>query len=185
MNKRLFVVDDFYTNPDEVRQFALTQVEYEGSSPFYKGKRSTSQYIVDGLQQSFEHIMNMKLKPLSTHGMCGRFQILTAEDPIVYHSDSQKWAGVIYLTPNAPHDSGTLLLKSRTTNARNPNDIGYSESFQNGFYDKTQFDIVDCIGNVYNRLVIFDAQMIHAATNYFGNRDDNSRLTHLFFFDNE
>jgi hypothetical protein len=57
--------------------------------------------------------------------------------------------------------------------------------FQNGFLDPTQFDVVDVIGNVYNRLVLFDAQFIHAASCYFGNNISNGRLFQLFFFDFE
>ena len=48
--------------------------------------------------------------------------------------------------------------------------------------DKTQWEAVDNIGNVYNRLVIFDAHYIHAVTEYFGEDINNSRLFQLFFF---
>lgn len=184
MDRKLFVVDNFYDLPDNIREFALS-LEYEGESAFYKGKRSKLSWYDDELHSRFEQIMNMKLKPFSTHGMCGRFQILTPQDPIVYHSDLQKWAAVIFLTPNAPIDGGTQLLKSKLTGARHPNDPNYHASFEGGFFDKTNFEVVDSIGNIYNRLVIFDAQSIHAASCYFGNQDTNARLTHLFFFDSE
>jgi hypothetical protein len=39
------------------------------------------------------------------------------------------------------------------------------------------------VGNIYNRLVIMDAQSIHSAGPYFGSNKTDSRLTHLFFFD--
>ena len=57
--------------------------------------------------------------------------------------------------------------------------------FQNGFLDSTQFEVVDVVGNVYNRLVLFDAQFIHAASCYFGHTSSNGRLFQLFFFDFE
>ncbi|MEZ5448552.1 MAG: hypothetical protein R3E89_05940 [Thiolinea sp.] len=44
---------------------------------------------------------------------------------------------------------------------------------------------MDVIGNVYNRMVIWDARKVHAASAYFGDRIDNSRLFHMFFFDAE
>jgi hypothetical protein len=37
------------------------------------------------------------------------------------------------------------------------------------------------VSNVYNRLVTFDAYLKHAAHDYFGNDDSNSRLTIIFF----
>jgi hypothetical protein len=55
--------------------------------------------------------------------------------------------------------------------------------FKNGFLDSTEFELVDVVGNVYNRLVLFDAKMIHAASNYFGNNLNNGRLFQIFFFD--
>jgi hypothetical protein len=182
MDKRLFVVDNFYSDPDDVRAFAMG-VDYEGSSQWYKGKRSKERYNFPGIQESFEQIMNMKLKPLNDHGMCGRFQLLTAEDPLVYHYDSQQWAAMIYLTPDPPPGSGTSLYRSKITGARRLEDPRIDESFPRGFYDPSQFELIDSIGNLYNRLCIMDARCIHSASMYFGNNDDNCRLTHLFFFD--
>nr|BDD46030.1 hypothetical protein 7 [bacterium] len=49
--------------------------------------------------------------------------------------------------------------------------------------DGTPFEPVDVLGNVYNRLVIFDASCIHSASEYFGTVMENSRLWQMFFFD--
>jgi hypothetical protein len=59
----------------------------------------------------------------------------------------------------------------------------YNKVFKNGFLDSTEFDIVDVVGNVYNRLILFDSQQIHSASTYFGNNLNNGRLFQLFFFD--
>lgn len=184
MNTRLWVIDNFYTNPDEVRNFALS-VEYQEDNDWYKGSRSKLQHNFPGIKEIFEKIMGIKLKDLNSHGMCGRFQLCTAQENLVYHVDSQKWAAMVYLTPNAPVESGTSLLKSKITGARHASDPNFEGTFNGGFYDKTKFEVVDKIGNVYNRLIIMDAQCIHAACQYFGNTKENARLTHLFFFDNE
>ena len=53
------------------------------------------------------------------------------------------------------------------------------------FLDGTPFEPVDVLGNVYNRLVIFDAQCIHSASEYFGTVKENCRLWQMFFFDTE
>ena len=52
-------------------------------------------------------------------------------------------------------------------------------------YDKTDLKLVDVAGNVYNRLILFNAQAIHAASEYFGDSKENSRLFQIFFFDAE
>jgi hypothetical protein len=49
--------------------------------------------------------------------------------------------------------------------------------------DPTQWDEVDRVGNVYNRMMCWDATMLHAATSYFGDRPENARLFQMFFFD--
>jgi len=64
-------------------------------------------------------------------------------------------------------------------------DSDFDKTFKTGFYDKTQFDEVDTVGNVYNRLVLFNARMIHAASEYFGTTKEDGRLFQLFFFDLE
>ena len=52
-----------------------------------------------------------------------------------------------------------------------------------GFFDKTKFEVVDVVGNVFNRLVIFNGKCFHSASEYFGQTIEDSRLFHMFFFD--
>lgn len=176
---RLFVVDDFYDDPDAVRRFALAQ-EFHEDLRFYKGLRSTQQFCPDWIRKAFERIIQQPITSID-----GRFQITRSQDPQVYHHDLQTWAAMIYLSPDAPLESGTRLHRSRRNRARHA-DQGQAvmdEVFRGGFYDSTQFDTVDDIGNVYNRLVIMDARHIHSAGAYFGQDSETGRLTHLFFFD--
>jgi hypothetical protein len=93
------------------------------------------------------------------------------------------WAGLIYLTPNAPIKSGTRLHRSTVTGARHADEESIKNAFDGGFYDGTKFDIVDDVGNIYNRLIIMDARCIHSAGQYFGKQQVDGRLIHLFFFD--
>ena len=181
---RLWIVDDFYADPHAVREFVLQQ-EFEPNLNYYKGSRSNQQYIVPGTKEAFEKIIGKKITNWTeTHGMCGRFQYCTAEDALVYHCDGQTLAGMIYLTPDAPYSCGTSLFAHKRTGLRNENDFGDVNVFEEtGFYDKTKFELVDTAGNVFNRLVLFDAKCIHSANEYFGTNLTNSRLFHLFFFD--
>ena len=181
--KRLFVVDNFYANPDEVRHYALTQVEYNQDLRWYKGLRSTTVFQPIGIKRAFESVIGEPIRHFDPGGYNGVFQLMYSNDPQVYHYDSQKWAAMIYLTPNAPVESGTRLHKSRRTGLRHRDEPGADDSFLNDFYDSTQFDIVDQAANIYNRLVIMDAGCFHSAGPYFGNTPETGRLTHLFFFD--
>ena len=180
---RLWIVDDFYADPHAVREFALQQ-EFDPNLDYYKGSRSNQQYIVPGTKEAFEKIIGKKITNWTeTHGMCGRFQYCTAEDALVYHCDGQTLAGMIYLTPDAPFSCGTSLYAHKDTKLRNENDFEDINVFEGGYYDKSKFELVDTAGNVFNRLVLFDAKCIHSANEYFGTNLTNSRLFHLFFFD--
>ena len=180
--KRFFVVDNFYTDPYKIREYALG-VNFSADLRFYKGIRSNEQHIFQGTKEIFESIIGEKINHFHEHEMCGRFQVCTSEDPIVYHNDNQKWAAMIYLSPDAPFSSGTKLLAHKETKARSFEDKGYEKAFSGGFYDATKFETVDEIGNVFNRLVIFNSKCIHSASQYFGTDKYSGRLTHLFFFD--
>lgn len=181
-NKTVWVVDNFYSDPYAVREYALKQ-EFKPEIEYFKGSRSLDQYFVPGTKEAFERIMGIKIREWESHGMCGRFQYCTAQDPLVYHNDGQTWAAMIYLNPDAPYCTGTSLYASKN-GARRTSDPQYSdEVYAGGFYDETKFELVDSIGNVFNRLFIFDAQNIHAASKYFGQTKEDSRLFHIFFFD--
>ena len=181
-NKTVWVVDNFYSDPYAVREYALKQ-EFKPEIEYFKGSRSLDQYFATGTKEAFEGIMGIKIREWESHGMCGRFQYCTAQDPLVYHNDGQTWAAMIYLNPDAPYCTGTSLYASKN-GARRTSDPQYSdEVYAGGFYDETKFELVDSIGNVFNRLFIFDAQNIHAASKYFGKTKEDSRLFHIFFFD--
>lgn len=189
-NKTVFIVDNYYENPEEVREFALDQTYIEGGlGRGFIGKRTEQQFLFPGLKESFEQIMGKKITKWEEHGMNGRFQINISGEPKVYHCDSQKYAAMIYLTPNAPFSCGTTLLAHKKTRARNFYEEGWDVSWKDvpgdPHLDGTDFEPVDVIGNVYNRLAIFDASSIHSASEYFGTVDENARLWHMFFFDAE
>jgi tetratricopeptide (TPR) repeat protein len=181
-SKKLFVVDNFYQNPDEVREFALKQ-EYKEDLRFYKGLRSTQIFHPRGIKEEFERIIGEKITDFPLSGINGCFQITTSNDPQVYHHDLQKWAAMIYLTPNAPYTSGTRLHRSKINGTMHISEPNIQDAFSGGFYDSSKFDTIADAGNLYNRLVIMDAQNIHSAGPYFGQNMEDGRLTHLFFFD--
>jgi len=185
--KGFWVVDNFYANPDEIRKFALAQeFDQGGLGRGYIGRRTFKQFLFPGLKEQFEKIMGEKITAWEDHGMNGKFQYSMEGEPLVYHCDSQKWAGMIYLTPNAPFETGTGSFAVKGTQAFHNSQKGIMAAFRGDGaqnLDKTIFEPVDSIGNVYNRLVIFNAGYLHAALGYFGYKPENSRLWQMFFFD--
>ena len=181
------VVDNFYEDVDSVRNFALS-LDFHSNENNHKGKRTNSVYKFDGLKERFESILNCKIRNWWNHQVNGCFQSCIGGDQLVYHCDAQEYAAIIFLTPDAPPQTGTSFYRSKHTKKMKFNLYDENEFnivFKNGFLDPTEFELVDVVGNVYNRLVLFDAKMIHAASNYFGNNLNNARLFQIFFFDLE
>ena len=192
----IMVVDNFYKNPDMVREYAMHELEY-APSDYHKGQRSNSRFILEGTKEKLEQILGKRITNWNDGGYAnGVFQFCTADQPIVYHVDSQMYAAMVYLTPDAPPHTGTSMYRSKVTGissfpgqeSRMGNE--YVDTFRGNnkemnFYDGTQFEKIDDIGNVYNRLVIFNSSQLHAATEYFGDAIDNARFFHMFFFDIE
>ena len=185
--KNFIVVDNFYEDPDYVRDFALRQ-NLIAHPDNHKGKRTDDRFFAPDMKEIFEKILGNKISNWYDRGYCnGVFQYCTSDDPVVYHCDGQDWAGAIYLTPNAPYDSGTSFFASIFNGDRDSADpsFDYDTVFNGDFLDPNRFHKVDEIGNVYNRLVIWNSRLIHAASSYFGQKPEDSRLFHLFFFDLE
>lgn len=185
-DKRLFVVDNFYEDPLAVRNFALNQYYFDDGG--YLGMRTRKQFFFDGVKESMERIIGEKITDWESQPMNGRFQTCKAGTPIVYHCDDQKWAAMVYLTPNAPIECGTSFYRHKETKKYHSSqiDLNTQESLevfnQLTFFDKTPYEKIDTVGNVFNRLVIFDGGLIHAASEYFGWDIPSSRLFHMYFF---
>jgi hypothetical protein len=195
-DKDVIVVDNFYADPDLVREYAMNNLEFLPSK-YHKGQRSQSRYIINGTKEKLEEVLGKKITNWNNGGYAnGVFQFCTADQPIVYHVDSQMYAAMVYLTPGAPPQTGTAMYRSKVTGISSfpgqESRMGdeYVDTFRGtnkemNFYDGTQFEKIDDIGNVYNRLVIFNSSQLHAATEYFGDAIDNARFFHMFFFDIE
>jgi len=185
-----WIVDNFYEDPDSMRKFALEQ-EYDigGIGRGYIGNRTHQQFLFPELKSRFENIMGRKIIKWEEYGMNGRFQYCWSGQPVVYHCDIQMWGGMIYLTPDAPFQCGTTLYANKDNKVRRGCEpggrIAWDGKEGDPFLDRTPFEPVDVLGNVYNRLVIFDASCIHSASEYFGTVKDNCRLWQMFFFDTE
>lgn len=113
----------------------------------------------------------------------GCFQYCTKKSSQWIHKDlANSYAAVIYLTPNAPKDSGTGFFELKKTqkelieNEREVLEKQICSNFDN-------WEMVNYIENLYNRCVIFNAKKYHSATKYFGSTVEDSRLTQVFFFD--
>lgn len=181
MKLNLVIAEDFYDNPDEVRAFALSQpFDVVGN---YPGAR-TKPFMNDSMKTTISRLVGPTAGPVTNwyeeSGFTGAFQLCTAADRTWIHADSfNTWAGVCYLTPNAPLSGGTSLYRHKATGHHEKIDADYES------YDYTKWEVVDRIGNVYNRIVLYRGNLFHASVDYFGSNMQDGRLFQTFFFDTE
>jgi len=176
MKLNTLIIDDFLDNPDEIRNFLIdNKVSFEKTGS-YPGKRTPPVDNLDYKNMIVEKLhkvlpFKIKMKPLSFS-----FQLCLSGDETWVHVDPSDWTGVLYLTPNAPIESGTLLFKADNESMMK---IRSEEKQQ------VDIDIIAGISNVYNRLVLFRGKDIPHRSNVagFGNCLENGRLTQVFFFD--
>jgi hypothetical protein len=195
----VIVVDDFLDDPDSARRLALS-LNYQADNRYFRGQRSTTPVIWPGMKEEIERLLQHKIvtKLWNNHATNGVFQFCVGGDQIVYHSDENYYAAVLYLTPNAPPEAGTKLFRSRANRCRSVQEamggkfLGsmmvsaiQTTMYQGKLLDPTAWEEVDSIGNRYNRLVIWNAQLVHAAGCYFGDSMETGRLFQMFFFDLE
>ena len=185
------IIDDFYTNPDEVWDYILTQeFNITGNFPGARTEpilnESTKQFIEDHLASIHGNIDWKNNKEYN-----GSFQYTTKDDLSWIHADEHNhWAGVLYLTPEAPLNAGTGIFKHIETGLyKIPRllDGTINRELTDKIYDDAgdpaKWEIIDVIGNVYNRLVIYNGDLFHSSLNYFGNNLKDGRLFQTFFFD--
>lgn len=179
----LIIIDDFYSNPDDVRAFALQQ-EFSVKKNF-PGKRTVSllnESTKEGLRKIIQPFGGNILDWYEEEGGTGSFQYTTALDRSWMHVDNYNtWAGVCYLTPNAPLSGGTGLFKHKEKNTM----YDMRKSLDGETQDMTKWEMVDRIGNVYNRLVLYRGDIYHTSLDYFGSNLQDGRLFQVFFLNTE
>lgn len=193
---QILVVDDFYTDPDAVRALAL-EAEYEADLKYFKGLRSKRKFLFPWVKEEFERLLRVRVLDWLDQPANGSFQKTTSRDPLVWHSDTQSYAAAVYLTKQdldrvglrwPDVGAGTSFWRNTTTGARRPptREADYAETYsEHNLTHPDNWEPVDRVGSVYNRLVIWDAQLIHSATGYWGYSEEDPRLVQLFFFNVE
>jgi hypothetical protein len=183
-------ISDFYNDVDDVRQFALQQeFKVRGNFP---GPRTES-FLNDSIKGVIQNSMQSFAGNITWWGeYSGSFQYTTAGDRSWIHSDATtEWAGVCYLTPDAPLSAGTGLFRLKENGLREWRYRDHTEEEnQNALHnrfaqDYTKWEMDDRFGNIYNRLIIYRGDLYHVSLDYFGTNMHDGRLFQVFFFNTE
>tara|TARA_A100000172_G_scaffold21391_1_gene12144 strand:+ start:952 stop:1470 length:519 start_codon:yes stop_codon:yes gene_type:complete len=170
--EKLIIKDNFLKNPDEIREIALctpyNTPEKMPKNVGWKGFRSNELESLDNsiLNKTCKHLTsylhnNFEMDDLKVYyyfhvTLNDTKKTLVNFKKDRWHRDFSKYAGLIYLSPNPPEDTGTTIV-----------------------IDGTPLEVE----NYYNRIMAYPAHYYHAPTDLFGNDMKSGRLTLTFFVD--
>ena len=193
----LIVIDNFYNNAMETRNYILThEFKVRGNYPGQRTRSFATSYLKDIIQEYIlpfggkitEFPMPDESNKKDNNIYNGAFQYTTSRDRSWIHIDGfNNWAGVLYMTPDAPVSSGTGFYKYRdgTSYESDSKIMNNKEEIDSFCQDMTRWEQVDKVGNVFNRLILFNSKRYHMSLDYFGNSKENGRLFQVFFFSTE
>jgi hypothetical protein len=186
----LMIIDNFYTNAMETRNHILTQeFKVMGNYPGQRTVSYANQHLKEMIQGYIQHFAGRIIDwPEGNDTYNGAYQYTTSRNRTWVHNDGwNNWAGVLYLTPNAPVNSGTGIFryKDGTRTVDEAEARGNKKIIDDHSQDYTKWELVDRVGNIFNRLVLFNSKQYHASLDYFGTNKENGRLFQVFFFSTE
>ena len=191
INCPYLVIDNFYSDPNKIREFDLKQeFKIRGNYPGQRTLSFASENIKKTIQEYIYPFAGKITKfPINQteKNYNGAFQYTTSRDRSWIHNDGwNDWAAVLYLTPDAPVTSGTGFYKYEDgTRYSTEVDEDLKKDIGNHSQDITKWTLVDKVGNVFNRMVIFNSKQYHCSLDYFGTNKENGRLFQVFFFSTE
>jgi hypothetical protein len=155
------IIDNFLEDPNRIREesLELSYTKAEPNSPGWKGFRclytNMPGYELTELVREKLSELDPKFKDCSPR--CFFHYTLNEDMSNTIHTDGIfDYAGVLYLTPNPPLNSGTAFYNEDNE------EIGYVE-------------------NVYNRLTIYPSNILHSIKESFGDDITNGRLVFTIF----
>jgi len=193
----LIVVDNFYNNALETRNYVLTQeFTVKGNYPRQRTVSYATEDLKNIIQKYIEPFAGKIIEfPIPKEDQSdaaaiynGSFQYTTARDRSWIHTDKwNNWAGVLFLSPDAPLSAGTAFYRfmDGSRSQEDTNFLKNQDQIDRFTQDLTKWELVDRIGNVFNRLILFDAHNYHMSQDYFGDSKENGRLFQVFFFSTE
>lgn len=170
----MVVVDDFLVDPHAHVALARS-LEYEADERYFKGLRSTTAHGW-GFLPAFQQLLNRRITDWEQQPYNARFQMTDSTSPIVYHADNQDYAAALYLDEGIAPAGGTSFWRHRGSGGRRwPTEYSLED-----VVDHDAWELVDRVAAVFNRLVLWDAKLLHSATSYPD--PPAKRLVQLFFF---
>ncbi len=169
------VIDNFLDNPNLVRESALeNDFQIKGNYPGLRTHFCDENYYFY-IKNKIEKIFNFGITENFQQRLS--FQLCLENDTTWVHTDEFDYTGIIFLSPDAPVDSGTGIYRHKDKNQFLKEEIEIIDN------DMLNWEMVTMIGNIYNRLVLIKGSSYHRSIiPGFGSDKSTGRLTQTFFF---
>lgn len=157
----MIIIDNFLTEPDRIREDGL-ELDYTKAQPNSPGWRGFRCLYTNMVGMELNELIKNKLdeidsKFIGSYLRCFFHYTLNEDMSNTIHTDGIfDYAGVLYLTPNPPPNSGTVFYNDKN-------------------------EEIDYVENVYNRLTIYPANIPHTVKESFGDNINNGRLVYTVF----
>ena len=197
MYQSLIIVDDFYPNPEEVRQTALS-CEYPEmfGPPTFPGRNSRQKFVPQGLDHAVSQVLGDRVAGGDVKSTHGRFRITLAADTSRYqvHADptALNWVGVVYLNLPEQCHGGTAFFRHKGLNsdrtpltpeelaAYGPSSV--AELMRQEGNDPDKWEHTMTVPMRFNRLAIYRPWLWHSSCEAFGSSIEDGRLIQLVAF---
>jgi hypothetical protein len=183
----IIVVENFYTDPMEVRRYALHSYDYAKRYPY--GNRTNTSYCKIEINQTIEKYMYPFGGSIRSHGnTSGSFLFTTPKNNGYWiHTDKSNtcnWAGVLYMNPNAPIECGTAnyIYCDDIYNKKKENTLHNEGNITRNI---NKWRVLNRFGNVFNKLVLYRSDNYHTIYKHFGKDKYDCRVTQTMFYETE
>jgi hypothetical protein len=150
---KVFACDGFYKTPKLIRELAIsTNFSVSSSDNLYISHlaQTQSNSLFNSISSIFNQI-NIKIDSIISN-----FFAYSTQEIIHYNNENNEniWYGIIFLNPNSSNPSSVKFYTTTTgINKYNKNNSGINTN---------NLIIEDAIGNVFNRIILFDSQYFYS-----------------------
>lgn len=196
----IFCIDDFYTNPYDVRELALKETYQNfGEHQNFPGQESIKSFYSNAIIEKFENLIGNTILIEPEKFIFGKFRYSIESDnaPTSIHLDSGvNWTGIVYLSKDEDVEGGLGIYRHKMLQLNeSPDEKKLKElackdiaEFDARYVypistDLDKWELISEIPIKFNRLILFQgSKYFHAINKQFGKNIQNGRLTQNFFF---
>lgn len=200
MINRYLIIDDFYSNPDEIAAAALESPKEEASPAGHeRGQLTTKFFLEQTLRELFQ---KLTLEPAIVSSSSSNGKILFTQEnegpELRVHCDAGmhcKWTGVVFLSSAHPRVEGTCFwrhlptgLEVAPTTAEGLAKYGwdsfeeFTAAMETGSQDESLWKKTFTIPYKFNRLVLFRPWQFHSHGSGFGNSLESAKKVQTLSF---